>query len=68
MLITLKYDLIMDRLLIFKEYKIDKLQNLKSSYRIEITLSLKGFPTQFKEMKKNYQNSTIKNSMEQIFM
>ena len=68
MLITLKYDLIMDRLLIFKECKIDKLQNLESSYRIEITLSLKGFPTQFKEMKENYQNSTIKNSMEQIFM
>ena len=58
----------MDRLLIFKECKIDKLQNLESSYRNEITLSLKGFPTQFKEMKKNYQNSTIKNSMKQIFM
>ena len=68
MLITLKYDLIMDRLLIFKECKIDKLQNLESSYRNEITLSLKGFPTQFKEMKKNYLNSTIKNSMEQMFM
>ena len=58
----------MDRLLIFKECKIDKLQNLESSYGNEITLSLKVFPTQFKEMKKNYQNSTIKNSMEQIFM
>ena len=58
----------MDRLLIFKECKIDKLQNLESSYRIEITLSLKGIPTQYKEMKENYQNSTIKNSMEQIFM
>ena len=41
--------------------------HLKSIYTIWNSL-LRGFPTQFQEIKENHQNSKIKNTMDHIFM
>ena len=48
-----------------------KYQNLESIFELIYTMLnwlIKEFLKQFQEIKKNYQNSKIKNSMEQIFM
>ena len=56
---------ILDKFIIFKEFQMDKIQNLESIYTIWYYL-IKGVPNTISEKKQNHRNSIIRNSMEQM--
>ena len=56
---------ILDKFIIFKEFQMDKIQNLESIYTIWYYL-IKGVPNTVSEKKQNHRNSIIRNSMEQM--